>query len=96
MSNNPDLIRFRWWYSGVTPEGNTARFEGSGYAKDCDEAISNVEKMMRAKFPEIKWKQGREVEGQGDYRGVTFGPTVQMLRTKKQRALLATVTKEEA
>lgn len=80
-----NLIRFRWWYSGLTTEGNTARFEGTGYAKGDLEAIHNIEKMMRSKYPTMKWKQGREIEGVGNNRGVSFGPTVQMLRTKKQR-----------
>lgn len=93
-TNTKELIRFRWWYSGRTPEGNSARFEGTGYAKDSRDACDNVEKMMRAKWPEIKWKHGREVEGEGDNRGVKFGPTVQMLRTKKQR--IAKLEAEEA
>jgi hypothetical protein len=85
-----NLIRFRWWYSGLTTEGNTARFEGTGYAKSDHEACDNIEKMMRSKYPTIRWKHGCEVEGEGDNRGVKFGPTIQMLRTKAQRAKLKT------
>lgn len=80
-----DPIRFRWWYAGLTPEGNTARFQGTVYAKDSTDALREIETMMRAKHPKMKWKHGLEVEGVGDNKGVSFAPTVQMLRTKKQR-----------
>lgn len=36
--------------------------------------MSNIETMMRQKYPSIRWCQGREMEGNG----VSFGPTVQM------------------
>jgi hypothetical protein len=32
---------------------------------------------MRAKWPTVRWMQGREIDGDG----VTFGPTVQKLKT---------------
>lgn len=68
--------KFRWNYKGRTPEGSTCKFSGSGFAGDADEAIKIIEKMMREKFPAMRWMHGREVEGGN----VTYGPTVQMLK----------------
>ena len=78
-----EVRRFKWWYKGITREGNTCRFEGDGWAEDFEHASENVERMMREKHPEIKWMQGKEIEGRGDNRGVKFGPTIQMLKTKR-------------
>lgn len=77
---------FRWWYKGRTAEGNTMKLEGRVEARDASEACDKVEKQMRAKWPTVRWMQGREIEGDG----VTFGPTVQKLKTpikaRKQNA----------
>ena len=76
--------KFRWWFKGITPEKNICRFEGTGYAKSAAIAADNVEKMMRKNHPEITWMQGKQIEGVGANHGVTFGPTVQMLKGKKR------------
>lgn len=87
MTTEPEptvtVRKFRWWYRGVTPNGTAIAFQGSGWAKDSSTALNNIEKMMRAKWPKIRWKQGRDTEGEGNHRGVRFGPTVQMLKTTK-------------
>lgn len=84
LNSKTTLRKFRWWYRGVCPDGLKMSFQGSGWAVDCDAAISQIEKMMRVKYPTIKWQQFRDTEGEGDYRGVTFGPTVQMLKTTRE------------
>lgn len=75
--------KFRWWYKGILPDGMRMFFQGDGWATDANEAGECIEKMMRSKYPTVRWKQGRDTEGVGDYRGVTFGPTVQMLKTTR-------------
>lgn len=77
------IRKFRWWYRGVTPDNLSVAFQGSGWAKDSEEALNNIEKMMRRKHPSIRWKQGRQIEGDGDNSGWKFGPTVQMLKTTR-------------
>lgn len=72
-----ELFCFRWWYKGRTAEGNTMTLEGRVEARDASEACYKVEKQMRAKWPTVRWMQGRESEGGG----VRFGPTVQKLKT---------------
>lgn len=74
-------FNFKWWYKGKDPLENTLSFNGKIIAKDADEALRNVEKMMRAKYPTVKWMQGKEIEGVGHNLRVTFGPTVQKLKT---------------
>lgn len=71
-----DLFCFRWWYKGKTIEGNIMKLEGRVVAKDASDAIDKVEKQMRAKWPTVRWMQGKEIEGDG----WTFGPTVQKLK----------------
>lgn len=71
------LFCFRWWYKGRTLEGNTLKLEGRVVAHDASEACDRVEKQMRAEYPTMRWMQGKELEGDG----VTFGPTVQKLKT---------------
>lgn len=72
-----DWFCFRWWYKGRTAEGNTMKLEGRVVARDASEACDKVERQMRAKWPTVRWMHGREIEGDG----VTFGPTVQKLKT---------------
>lgn len=82
-----EVFCFRWWYKGRTAEGNTMKLEGRVEARDASEACDKVEKQMRAEWPTVRWMQGREIEGDG----VTFGPTVQKLKTpiaaRKQNAV---------
>ncbi len=108
--NNPDVIEqptaltpvacsdrfcFRWWYKGRTAEGNTMKLEGRVEARDASEACDKVEKQMRAKWPDVRWMQGREIEADG----VTFGPTVQKLKTpikaRKQNVQVSQPTNHE-
>ncbi len=70
-------FRFHWWYKGRTDEGIIVKFEGHIVATDASDACDKVEKSMRAKWPMIAWMHGKEIEGNG----VTFGPTVQKLKT---------------
>lgn len=62
------------------------KLEGRVVAHDASEACDRVEKQMRAEHPTMRWMQGKEIEGNG----VTFGPTVQKLKTpveaRKQNA----------
>lgn len=83
MTTETILRKFRWRYRGICPDGMKMAFEGSGWAVDCDAALSQTEKMMRATYPQMKWRQGRETEGEGDYRYITFGPTIQMLKSTR-------------
>ena len=78
-----DWFCFRWWYKGRTPEGNTIKLEGDVMARNESEACAKVEATMRAAHPEIRWMQGREIEGDG----VMFGPTVQKLKRKQNHKL---------
>lgn len=84
MSKLEDLrgyvTKFRWTYRGRTEDGNTIKFEGHGWAEDSHKAADQIETMMRAKYPDIKWMHGREIEGGN----VTFGPTIQMLKEKRK------------
>ena len=43
---------------------------------------SAMEKQMRAEHPTMRWMQGKEIEGNG----VTFGPTVQKMKTPVEAA----------
>lgn len=73
-----DIHKWRWWYSGKTPEGVTAHFSGSIEAPNermGNTALEQVEQMMRTKHPEIRWMQGRNIEDKTG--GVRYGPTVQ-------------------
>lgn len=76
------LFCFRWWYKGRTVEGNTMKLEGRVVAHDASEACDRVEKQMRAEHPTMRWMQGKEIEGNG----VTFGPTVQKMKTPVEAA----------
>lgn len=77
MSTTTEPLQwFRWWYKGKTPEGNIARFEGTIQAEDYDKASRSVEEMMRARWPKMRWMQGREIEGWG----WNLGPTVQKMK----------------
>jgi len=80
-----ELHRFRWWYKGKTPDGNTMSLQGHVMARDSSHAGEIVEKDMRKKWPDIKWMQGRDVEGEGDWECVRFGPTVQQLKGRKKK-----------
>jgi len=81
VAPHSELLRFRWWYKGKTPEGNTIKFEGHVRAKDSSSASDIVEREQRARFPEIVWMQGKEIEGNG----VQFGPTVQQLKGRARK-----------
>jgi hypothetical protein len=70
------LSVFRWWHKGRTLEGNTIKLQGRVVAKDASAACDLVDAEMRKQHPNIKWMQGREIEGNG----FRFGPTVQKLR----------------
>ncbi len=85
MSDEKPKRKFRWWYKGKTPEGNTCSFEGTGFAVDAEAAGQNIEKMMRGQWPSLRWMHGKDVEGEGDNVGVKFGPTVQMKALPKPR-----------
>lgn len=80
-----EVRKFRWWYRGVDGHGTTLAFEGTGWAVDSDEALDNIEAMMRAKFPEIRWKHGRAIEGVGENHGLQFGPSVRMLKKRMEK-----------
>lgn len=71
------VFTFRWWYRGRTVEGNIVKFVGRIRAVDDRAALKQVEDQMRADYPTIRWMHGREMEGGN----VTFGPTVQKLKT---------------
>lgn len=75
------MHNFRWWYKGITPEELKVSFEGRIVARDANEAMSTVEREMRAKWPGIRWMQGKEVETDS----VKLGPTVQRLKTPVKR-----------
>lgn len=70
---------FRWWYRGLTAEGNIIKLEGHVQATNDTSACHTVEAIMRAEHPTVRWMQGREIEGNG----VMFGPTVQKLKRKQ-------------
>ena len=53
------------------------KLEGRVVATDASAACDKVEKQMRAEWPTVRWMQGKEIEGDG----MTFGPTVQKLKT---------------
>jgi hypothetical protein len=80
LPNSPQLFWFRWWYKGMTSEGNVISLQGNIQALDAGAACDQVETQMRAAHPDVAWMQGREVEGIGSYRGVRFGPTVQQMK----------------
>ena len=50
-------------------------------AADSGAACDKVEREMRAKYPTIRWMQGREIEGDG----WRFGPTVQKLKKQNEQ-----------
>lgn len=75
-----DWFSFKWWYKGRTKEGNTLKLTGRVNAKDASEAAAKVERAMRAEHPDVRWMQGRDMEGVGDWKGCTFGPTVQKMK----------------
>ncbi len=81
MKTETDMHNFRWWYKGMTPEGVKISFEGRIVARDWSEAMSTVEREMRANWPGIRWMQGKEVETET----VKLGPTVQRLKTPVKR-----------
>lgn len=71
-----DIHLWRWSFRGMTPDGNTVKFSGTIEAPNDrmgDTALREVDKMMRAKHPEIRWMHGREVESDA----MKYGPTVQ-------------------
>lgn len=76
------VFTFKWWYKGKTTEGNIIKFEGRITAADNFEACDKVERLMRAEHPTIAWMQGKNIEGQGNWKGVTFGPTTQKMKGK--------------
>lgn len=79
MAADPkEVFRFRWWYKGITTEGNILKLAGHTYATDASAACDQVERLMRAEHPTVRWMQGKEIEGDG----WKFGPTVQKCRRK--------------
>ena len=67
-----ERIVYAWSYKGMTEEKNTATFSGHIVSDSIDNALSAVEKMMRAAYPQIKWMHGKKVEGPW----IKYGPTV--------------------
>lgn len=75
QSLQADIHLWRWSFRGMTPDGNTVKFSGVIEAPNDrmgDTALREVDKMMRGKYPEIRWMHGREVETET----MKFGPTV--------------------
>lgn len=81
------MTKFRWWYKGKDYLGNVFSFEGTGWAEDSRAASRNIESMMREKHPELRWMQGRAVEGGN----IQFGPTI--LMSKQTRPTTEGATK---
>lgn len=80
MSEQP-AVKFRWWYRGILPSGMRLSLSGTVLAPDTWAACDQVEQRMRAKYPTMKWMQGRRIEGNG----VSFGPTVQKAKMRKSK-----------
>lgn len=75
-SKPTDIHLWKWSYRGMLPDGNKITFSGTIEAPNDHmgkTALHVVEADMRKKHPEIRWMQGREIEG-GNIR---LGPTVQ-------------------
>lgn len=76
--------KYRWWYKGRTPEGNVMSLQGHVWATDSSQAGDIVESEQRARWPEVRWMHGKEVEGEGENYNVQFGPTTQQMKATRE------------
>jgi len=79
QQNKHGLFRFRWSHKGRTRTGIIMEFGGSVFAVNAGKACEIVDTMLRERWPELRWMQGKEIEANG----VTLGPTVQKLKRIK-------------
>jgi hypothetical protein len=77
-SKPTDIHLWKWWYRALMPDGSKVKFSGTVEAPNDrmgQTASRALEKMMRKKYPQARWMQGRDIDSL-DGR-VRYGPTVQ-------------------
>lgn len=76
------MKQFKWWYRGLATDGTRVKFEGRIEAPDITEALTTVERYARLNYPGVRWMRGRRVETGN----VRYGPTVQLMKSKPNKA----------